>query len=202
MPDAKANDKQQGLEGVIDNIIQLGEKQDEVSVGDIKREIGQRSYGPFLFVPAVIEISPVGGIPGISTLFALIIAVFAVQMLLGRDHFWMPKILTRRSVSSQKLESGLNKIRKVIQWLDKIIRPRLVWATEKGFVRLVAAICLILTTSVPPLEFIPFASLAPFSAICLFGLGLTAKDGLLVLVGMAVSLVAFYLAITGMIGGQ
>lgn len=122
-------------------------------------------------------------------------------MLFGRNHFWMPQFLAKRSVKSQKIESGLNKVRKVIRGLDKVIRPRLGWATQKTFVRLIAAICLILTTSVPPLEFIPFASLAPFSAICLFGLGLTAKDGVVVLLGMAVSLIAFYLAITGVAGG-
>ncbi|WP_286790608.1 MULTISPECIES: exopolysaccharide biosynthesis protein [unclassified Pseudomonas] len=176
-------------------------KKDKVSVGDIKREIGQRSYGPFLFVPSIIEISPVGGVPGASTFFALIVAVFALQMLFGRNHFWMPQFLAKRSIKSQKIESGLNKVRKVIRGLDKVIRPRLGWATQKTFVRLIAAICLILTTSVPPLEFIPFASLAPFSAICLFGLGLTAKDGVVVLLGMAVSLIAFYLAITGVAGG-
>ncbi|ENA29162.1 hypothetical protein HMPREF1487_08379 [Pseudomonas sp. HPB0071] len=189
------------LEDVIDGVIELGKEKDKVSVGDIKREIGQRSYGPFLFVPSIIEISPVGGVPGASTFFALIVAVFALQMLFGRNHFWMPQFLAKRSIKSQKIESGLNKVRKVIRGLDKVIRPRLGWATQKTFVRLIAAICLILTTSVPPLEFIPFASLAPFSAICLFGLGLTAKDGVVVLLGMAVSLIAFYLAITGVAGG-
>ncbi|WP_286788541.1 MULTISPECIES: exopolysaccharide biosynthesis protein [unclassified Pseudomonas] len=193
--------KSECLEDVIDGVIELGKEKDKVSVGDIKREIGQRSYGPFLFVPSIIEISPVGGVPGASTFFALIVAVFALQMLFGRNHFWMPRFLAKRSVESQKIESGLNKVRKVIRGLDKVIRPRLGWATQKTFVRLIAAICLILTTSVPPLEFIPFASLAPFSAICLFGLGLTAKDGVVVLLGMAVSLIAFYLAITGVAGG-
>ncbi|MBA1246088.1 exopolysaccharide biosynthesis protein [Pseudomonas luteola] len=193
--------KSECLEDVIDGVIELGKEKDKISVGDIKREIGQRSYGPFLFVPSIIEISPVGGVPGASTFFALIVAVFALQMLFGRNHFWMPQFLAKRSVKSQKIESGLNKVRKVIRGLDKVIRPRLGWATQKTFVRLIAAICLILTTSVPPLEFIPFASLAPFSAICLFGLGLTAKDGVVVLLGMAVSLIAFYLAITGVAGG-
>ncbi|MBF8643940.1 exopolysaccharide biosynthesis protein, partial [Pseudomonas luteola] len=71
--------------------------------------------------------------------FALIVAVFALQMLFGRNHFWMPQFLAKRSVKSQKIESGLNKIRKVIRGLDKVIRPRLGWATQKTFVRLIAA---------------------------------------------------------------
>ncbi|MBF8643930.1 exopolysaccharide biosynthesis protein, partial [Pseudomonas luteola] len=62
--------KSECLEDVIDGVIELGKEKDKVSVGDIKREIGQRSYGPFLFVPSIIEISPVGGVPGASTFFA------------------------------------------------------------------------------------------------------------------------------------
>ncbi len=49
-----------GLEQVIDAVIELGDDQSEVSVGDMQKKIGQRSFGPFLFVPAIIEISPVG----------------------------------------------------------------------------------------------------------------------------------------------
>lgn len=52
------------LEEVIDGVIQLGKHERQVSVGDIQRQIGQRSFGPFLFGPAIIEISPLGGIPG------------------------------------------------------------------------------------------------------------------------------------------
>jgi len=79
--------KHECLEQVIDGVVELGEDRHKVSVSDIQDKIGQRSFGPFLFVPALIEISPVGGIPGVPTMLALIIALFAVQMLFGRDHF-------------------------------------------------------------------------------------------------------------------
>jgi hypothetical protein len=75
------------------------------------------------------------------------------------------------------------------------------WATRKTFLRVIAALCLLLATSVPPLELLPFASTAPFSAICLFGLGITAKDGLFVVLGLIVSVGAFVLAGMGLIGG-
>ena len=176
--------EQRRLEEVIDGVIQLGQGACQVSIGDIQQQIGQRSFGPFLFVPAIIEISPLGGIPGVPTLLALIVALFAIQMLMGREHFWIPGALSRRSVSGHKLETGLNKLRPVMRWLDKLIHPRLQWATSRSFVRALALLCLILATSVPPLELLPFASSVPFAAICLFGLGLTAKDGLTIILGL------------------
>ncbi|GAB6387939.1 exopolysaccharide biosynthesis protein [Stutzerimonas marianensis] len=189
-----------GLEQVIDAVIELGADQSDVSVGDMQKKVGQRSFGPFLFVPAIIEISPVGGIPGVPTLLALIIALFALQMLFGRDHFWIPRFLANRSVSGHKLEKGLNKVRPVVRWLDKISRRRLPWATRRGFLRIIAALCVVLAASVTPLELLPFASTAPFSAICLFGLGITTQDGAAILLGLIVAVGAFVLAGMGLMG--
>jgi hypothetical protein len=45
-----------------------------------------------------------------------------------------------------------------------------------------------------PLEVIPFAVAAPAAAITLFGLALTARDGLLMLVGFAVAAASTVLA--------
>lgn len=199
MAEAK-QDKQVSLEQVIDGIINLGKDQDRVHVSDMQDRLGQRSFGPFLFVPAIIEISPVGGIPGVPTILALIVALFAIQMLFGRDHFWIPGFLSKRSVSGEKLDKGLNKIRPVIRWLDKISRTRLNWAVSQGFLRVLAVLCVLLATSVPPLELLPFASTAPFSAIALFGLGITTQDGLLIVFGLIITVGAFVLVGAGVMG--
>ena len=199
MTEAKQNG-QAGLEQVIDGIIELGKKQDNVAISEIQDSLGRRSFGPFLFVPAIIEISPVGGIPGLPTVLALIVALFSIQMLMGRDHFWMPAFLAKRTVSGAKLDKGLNKVRRVVRWLDKISRARLGWAVRKGFLRLIAVLCVLLATSVPPLEVMPFASTAPFAAIALFGLGITTRDGLLVILGLIVTVGAFVLVGMGLLG--
>ncbi len=188
------------LEKVINEVIGLGEDKSEVSVGDIQGAIGQRSFGPFLFIPAIIEISPVGGIPGLPTLLALIIALFALQLLFGRRHLWMPGFIAHRSVKSERLEKGLNKVRPVVRWLDKVSRHRLPWATSKAFLRVIAVLCVLLACSVPPLELLPFASTAPFSAICLFGLGITTRDGAAIVLGLLVTVGAFVLAGMGLTG--
>ena len=188
------------LEQVIDQIAGLGDGQPEVKVEEIKQAVGQRSFGLFLFVPAILEISPVGGIPGLPTLLALIVILFALQLLFGRRDFWIPGFIARRSVQSDKLKKGLDKVRPVVRWLDKISRRRLSWASGNGFLKVIAATCIVLAASVPPLELLPFASTAPFSAICLFGLGITTRDGALILLGLAVAIGAFVLLGAGFIG--
>jgi hypothetical protein len=189
-----ADQPHEELQGLVEGLIRLGREREQVSVADIQDEVGQRSFGPFLFVPALVEISPVGGIPGLPTLLAVIVALFALQMLFGRKHLWLPDLLTRRKVAGDKLERGLCKLRPVIRWLDKLIRPRLHWATNRNASRLLALLCLVLAASVPTLELIPFASSGPFAAIGLIGIGLTTRDGLLVLLGLLMAAVSAYLA--------
>lgn len=188
------------LEQVIDGVVELGDDQPKVSVGDIQKKVGQRSFGPFLFAPAIIEISPVGGIPGVPSMLAIIVGLFAFQLLFGRHHFWMPGFLAHRTVSGHKLEKGLNKVRPVVRWLDKVSKKRLGWATSKGFLRFIALLCIVLATSVPPLELLPFASTAPFAAIGLFGLGITTQDGAAIVLGLILAVGAFVLASMGVIG--
>lgn len=182
------------FEHVFDDIAALGEEQEKVSLADMRDAVGQRGYGPFLFVPSILEVSPVGGIPGVPTLLGLIVAIFALQMLMGRKHFWIPGFLGRRSVKSEKLRKAIDKMRPVLRFLDKVIRPRLTWITKKPFLQITAALCVLCAAMAPPLELVPFASSLPFGAIALFGLGLTAHDGVVVVLGMALAMGGLYMA--------
>ncbi len=62
---------------ILDQLDQLASEEDRVTLGDAIEAFGNRSYGPFLLVPALIEVSPIGGIPGLPTVLAAIIALFA-----------------------------------------------------------------------------------------------------------------------------
>ena len=189
----KEKDKGRPLERVLDALLQLGQTKEKVTVADVQEEIGQRSFGPFLFVPAVLEISPLGGVPGVPTLLGLIVAITAAQMLFGRRHFWLPGFISRRSIKGERIEPAVQKMRPVMRLVDKGLRPRLQHITQEPWSRVVAGICLLCALTVPPLELVPFASTAPFVAIALIGLGLTGRDGLFVWVGVITAIVSLYL---------
>ncbi len=168
----------------------LAENNDRVCIGDVLDEFGKRSFGPFLFVPALIEVTPLGGIPGIPTLLALIIALVAVQLLLGRDHVWLPQLLQRRSVGADQLMKSAQKLEGVAAFLDRWFKGRLKRFTGPQTQKLAAAVVILLCCTVPPLELLPFASSAPMLAIAAFGLAILVRDGLLMLVALALSALA------------
>jgi hypothetical protein len=166
---------------VLDELDQLADKGDQVCVRDVLDDFGRRSFGPFMMIPALIEISPLGGIPGVPTALALFIAVIAAQLVIGRDHIWMPEFVQRRSVESGKLHKAVEKLRGLGHWLDGHSQDRLEKLTVGIWLRFAGAVVIALCCTVPPLELLPFASTLPMLAIIMIGLGLTVRDGALLL---------------------
>ncbi|HAW37424.1 MAG TPA: hypothetical protein DCX71_15350 [Erythrobacter sp.] len=166
---------------VLGELDELAANHDEVRVADVLDDFGARSFGPFIMIPAVLEITPVGGIPGVPTVLALFIALIAVQLLIGRDHVWMPQFVQRRAVGSKKLHKAVGKLKGMADFLDRHSKGRLEGLTKGTAIKLVAAVIIALCCTVPPLEFLPFASTIPMLAIAVLGLALTVRDGALLL---------------------
>ncbi len=186
---------------ILDQLEGLADKGDRVSLGDAVEAFGNRSYGPFLLVPALIEVSPIGGIPGLPTVLAAVIILFAAQMVWGREHLWLPGILRRRSARSETVRKATAKLRGVARRADRWFHGRLPALTGGVFVRIAAAASIVLALTVPPLELLPFASTAPMAAIAAFGLALLVRDGLLMLVAIALAGVAVAVGI-GLLGSK
>lgn len=193
-------EKSRAVEDILDRLHETAEQDDEIAVDETMAALGDRGWGPFLFVPAIIEISPLGGIPGLPTFLALIVAIFAVQVAWGREKMWLPTFLGRRKVSSERMRTAVEKVRPVGRWLDRWFHGRLPRLTSDAAVRVAAVVVLLLCLTVPPLEFIPFASTAPMAAIAMFGLALMLGDGLLMALGFALSAIAVAVGL-GLWGG-
>ena len=58
----------------------------EITLGRLLEQVGSRSFGTVLLVPAIIVLSPLSGIPGLPSVMAVFVVVLAGQMLEGRDH--------------------------------------------------------------------------------------------------------------------
>lgn len=178
------NEELHSVGDILNKLEELSDKQERVSLGATVEALGSRSYGPFLIVPALIELSPIGGIPAVPTFLAALIILFAMQMLLGRRHLWLPGFVARQSVSSAKMLKAVTKLRPLARRMDRWFHNRLPVLTSRFFMRFAAGGSIALALTVPPLEFIPFASSAPMAAIAAFGLALLARDGALMIVAL------------------
>jgi hypothetical protein len=184
------------LEGVLRQLeraaSQVGDES-QVSVARVMATLGARSFGPLLLVPGLIGISPIGAIPGLPAVMALIVFLVAAQMLIGMDHAWMPRALLRRSMAGKRLRQVCNAIAPTARFVDKFLQPRFTALTRGPFLFVIAALVLIVALVTPVIELVPLAGIVPNAAIVAFGLALTAHDGIWALIATLITGGTFYL---------
>lgn len=154
------------------------------SVEEVMQTLGTASFTSLLLVPALIVVSPLSGIPTLSTLCGLTIALIAVQMGLGRDHIWLPGWLLRRGMDRRRFLQALGWLDRPAGWIDRVTAERLVWLTRPPFRSLLLAACTLAGAAMPFLELLPFTSSILAGAVVLIALGLLVRDGLAALLGL------------------
>jgi hypothetical protein len=175
------------LAEVVEEMTGAGEREDTIAVEEILQAVGQRSFGPMLLVPGLIVLSPISGIPGVPTLGGLAVLLIAGQMLIGRDYFWLPQFIRRRSVSRQRMVKAGKFLMPIARVVDKLVKPRLTVLVRAPFNYAIAAACVLIALVMPPLEAILFANVVTAAAISAFGLALVAHDGLLALLAFTMT---------------
>ena len=172
----------------------------QVSVDDVVHAVGRRSFGPLLLLAGLITLAPIiGDIPGMPTLMAALVLLTSVQLLIGRATFWLPGWLLNRSLSRHKFDKGLHYMKKPASWIDGLLGVRLAWMTGYIGIRVTAFACLLVALAMPPMEFIPFSANGAGLALSLFGLGLVARDGLMLALGFLLTGVTFTVVLMNLI---
>ncbi len=175
------------LTGVLDTLVENTDGTD-ITLGDIMKTMNSRSYGPLLLVPALIALSPIGAIPGMSIFTGSIIIIMASQMVFNLSHPWLPQYLLSFKFAREKLCKGVETLKPWSQWIDRFFKKRIPFLTKTPFENLIAAICVGLAILFYPLALLPGAVALPSGAIVLFALGLTTRDGLLIVLGLLLTL--------------
>jgi hypothetical protein len=179
------------LQAVLEQVAATLDGADSVDLKTVVEAFGNRSFGPIMVLCGLCMMTPLGALPGIPVAFGVIVIVFALQLLFRRKTPWMPEFLRKVKIPAEKLLKVQQKVRPVLAKVDGVIRPRLQWAATGPMQALVSIFAIILSATFFPLGVIPFAVVAPASIILLFGLGITARDGVLTLLGLSLSLGVF-----------
>lgn len=169
---------------------------ERLSLAEVLRIIGNRGYGPLLLVVSLLAILPTGVIPGLPSICGLSIVLIASQLAWGRRFPWLPRRMRRLSIERQRFVETAHRIKPVTRRLDRFVKPRLTILISGAAARGLAVVCIMLGLLMIPLELLPFAVIAPGSAVALIGLGLSGHDGLWVIVGILPAIAGFWLVYT------
>lgn len=187
------------LAAVIDSLREAAKGREEVDVDVILDAFDSRLFGPLIVVPALFMVSPLGAIPVVPTILASFILLVTVQHLFGRTHPWLPGLLRERSVEQEKVDRALDKMRPWAERIDHVIKPRLDVLASKPAIYVTSIVIVLMAALVPLLEIVPFAVFLPGATILMLGLAMTARDGLLALIGFALGSGAIWLALSALV---
>ncbi|WP_084399520.1 exopolysaccharide biosynthesis protein [Henriciella aquimarina] len=157
-----------------------------VTIRDLLDAVGRRAYGPILLLLGFISVSPLTLIPGSTWLIALVTLLIAMQIVVGKKFPWVPRRFLDFEFKRKYLIEGIDIGRKYAHMIDRYLKPRLTILTAPLFAQLIALVCVAAALITIPLGLFPFGPVLPGLTIFFFGLGLTARDGVfLMLAGAA-----------------
>lgn len=173
------------LEALFEALAERAEHQDYITLDTILERLGHRSYGPLLFLPSLLAIFPViGALPGVSYGMAFVVLFVSIQFAFSKPKLWLPGRLRRIRFSAGAFQSGVEKSRPLLRWLDRFIVKRFAIALRAPFPTMIAWLCVLLGVLMVLYAAVPGGVVIPGVAVALLGLGLTTHDGLVVGLGV------------------
>jgi len=155
---------------------------DYFTVGWLTSTLQQRSFGIVMLLLGLLATIPVG-----STVPGFILAVMAVQLIVGRAEPVFPHfIMTRRLPTKQLRRLGGRAIH-VLKYLEKVVHPR--WPMTFEVARHAVGVMVLLLTVVLLLTPVPLSNVAPAMVISLISLAYVEEDGLLLSVGFLAAII-------------
>jgi hypothetical protein len=142
----------------------------KISVGELVDKAAEAGFGFIVCILCLIAIP----FFGLSTPFGLAIAVLGAQMIVGKQHPWLPQRARRRELSISMLDRVATMLSKRTRWLVKLTKRRhemIVAPKIVGFGITLLALGLAL-----PLP-IPGSNLVFLIPIFIYAIGLLERDG-------------------------
>lgn len=162
-----------------------------ISFGRIVAALGRRGYGLSILIFALPSCLPMP--PGIPTVTGLALIVIALQLILGGRRLWLPGPLARRTIGRDDLARVVDRALPYVEKLERYTRPRFAGATERVGQLLIGLLLLILgILLVLPIPFV--GNIPPAIAAVIIAVGLSERDGVMVVIGLFAGLVAAIVA--------
>jgi hypothetical protein len=151
----------------------------QLSVAELVEAFGERAFGALILILALMALFPWP--PGGKAVFSAPIILLSLELAVQRDTVWLPRWVLKASVSRAVYRSASQKVIKPIRWVERLTRPRLPMLTGEIADVIVGVVCALLAVmlALP----VPLGDMLPALTLVIFGLALTQRDGLAIVVG-------------------
>ncbi|MGV8936520.1 MAG: exopolysaccharide biosynthesis protein [Allorhizobium sp.] len=158
---------------------------DRVSVRDLFSAMGDRAFGALILIFALPNIVPTP--PGTSALTGAPLVFLSAQLMLAQTP-WLPKILADRSMTRSDFAAIVTRVSPWIARGERMLKPRLPLFVMPPAEYLIGFLCLFLSIilALP----VPLGNILPAISICFFAFAILERDGVCMLVGTAIFVLA------------
>ncbi|WP_375461587.1 exopolysaccharide biosynthesis protein [uncultured Enterovirga sp.] len=158
-----------------------GNATDRLTVAQIVAALRDRAFAILVVLLGLPNCLPMP--PPIPLVCGLLLMLVAIQIAAGQDAPWLPKRLLRQSIPQEAVTRAVRRTMPVLQRLERWSRPRIAFLETPLALRLIGF--LLLALSLGLLVAAPVIGQIPIGlAVCLVGLGLVERDGVLVIIGI------------------
>ena len=156
---------------------------ERLTVGDIVAILRDRAFALLVVLLGLPNCLPMP--PPIPLICGLLLGLVAAQILAGRPTLWLPRALLHRSIAKGDVKRAVDRALPVFRRLERWSRPRVTVFDTPPAMRLMGL--LLLALSIGLLFAAPVVGQIPLGvAVCLVGLGLVERDGVVVMVGLGI----------------
>jgi hypothetical protein len=153
---------------------------ERIAVSTIVAALRDRTYALLVVLLGLPNCLPMP--PPIPLVCGLVLVFVAAQMLAGRVMPWLPPSLLSRSIGKPVLTRAVDRAVPLLIRLERFSRPRLTVLGGAYAIPVLGLLILVLALGL--IVAAPFIGQIPLGlAVCLVGLGLVERDGLLIIAG-------------------
>jgi len=159
-------------------------KADKISFSDLNTSLKERGFGLLMLIFAIPISLPIPLPPGLTSLPAIPLLLFSIQMIMGLSYPWLPGWIGNKSIKRTTLATVIEKAAPFLKKIEKHLKPRLSFASSRtgeriiGMFTFIFAICIIIP--------LPLTHMVPAIGISIMSLGLLSKDGITIIIGMVI----------------
>lgn len=170
---------------------------ERVTIGDLLHVMRDRAFGALMIVLALPNVLPVS-LPGLSAILGTPLIFIAAQLMIGRTEPWLPHFIAKRGLPREGFVRLIGRMMPHLERAETYLRPRWPLLTSKTGEMAIGAVCFgfAIIIALP----VPLGNVVPGLAVSLLSLGLVAKDGVAVIVGLCMGVVASLVVIAAMAG--
>jgi hypothetical protein len=165
---------------------------ERLTVSDIMSVLQDRAFALLIVLLGLPNCLPMP--PPIPLVCGLLLALVAIQIVSGREGPWLPRQLMNRSVARTDVERAVGRAVPAFRRLERFSRPRMTFLDTPLAMRVMGLIILVLSLGL--LFAPPFVGQIPLGlAVCLVGLGLVERDGLVIIGGLVIGSIGLTLSL-------